>query len=175
MISERFSVDRKADKIVYSYDRYDHFSFVLMGVSLYFIVDYILNFRLDKLTLDSLENILGIIFFAIPVFFLYSTIDTSFNSTVVTLTPDFLFIAESPIPIQFTKKIKRSDISNVITKTETFNEEGTWQHHYIFVRLRDNREISLFKLIAELREAKSIESILNEDLVNWFKKVEDNA
>ena len=164
MISERFSVDRKADKIVYSYDRYDHFSFVLMGVSLYFIVDYILNFRLDKLTLDSLENILGIIFFAIPVFFLYSTIDTSFNSTVVT-----------PIPIQFTKKIKRSDISNVITKTETFNEEGTWQHHYIFVRLRDNREISLFKLIAELREAKSIESILNEDLVNWFKKVEDNA
>ena len=134
MISERFSVDRKADKIVYSYDRYDHFSFVLMGVSLYFIVDYILNFRLDKLTLDSLENILGIIFFAIPVFFLYSTIDTSFNSTVVTLTPDFLFIAESPIPIQFTKKIKRSDISNVITKTETFNEEGTWQHHYIFVR-----------------------------------------
>ena len=160
MISERFSVDRKADKIVYSYDRYDHFSFVLMGVSLYFIVDYILNFRLDKLTLDSLENILGIIFFAIPVFFLYSTIDTSFNSTVVTLTPDFLFIAESPIPIQFTKKIKRSDISNVITKTETFNEEGTWQHHYIFVRLR---------------EAKSIESILNEDLVNWFKKVEDNA
>ena len=134
-----------------------------------------MNFRLDKLTLDSLENILGIIFFAIPVFFLYSTIDTSFNSTVVTLTPDFLFIAESPIPIQFTKKIKRSDISNVITKTETFNEEGTWQHHYIFVRLRDNREISLFKLIAELREAKSIESILNEDLVNWFKKVEDNA
>ena len=146
-----------------------------MGISLYFIVDYVLNFQLDKLTLNSLENILGFIFFAIPVFFLYSAIDTSFNSTVVTLTADFLFIAESPIPIQFTKRIKRSDIANVITKTETFNEEGTWQHHYIFLRLRDNREISLFKLIAELREAKSIEFILNEDLVNGFKTIEDNA
>lgn len=175
MISERFSVERKADKIEYAYDRYDHFSFVLIGISLYFIVDFILNFRLDKIKMDSIDDFLGIIFFIIPVFFLYSTIDTSFNSTVVTLTPDFLFISESPIPIQFTKRIKRSDIANIITKTETFNEEGTWKHHYIYLRLRDNREISLFKLIAELREAKSIESIMNEDLLKGFKTIEDNA
>ncbi len=175
MTSNRFRVERKADKIEYSYDRYDHFSFVLIGVSLYFIVDFILNFQLDKINMDSLDDFLGIFFFVIPVFFLYSAIDTSFNSTVVTLTPDFLFIAESPIPIQFTKRIKRSDIANVITKTETFNEEGTWKHHYIYLRLRDNREISLFKLIAELREAKSIESIMNEDLLNGFKTIEDNA
>ena len=95
MTSNRFSVERKADKIEYSYDRYDHFSFVLIGVSLYFIVDFILNFQLDKINMDSLDDFLGIFFFVIPVFFLYSAIDTSFNSTVVTLTPDFLFITVS--------------------------------------------------------------------------------
>lgn len=88
MTSNRFSVERKADKIEYSYDRYDHFSFVLIGVSLYFIVDFILNFQLDKINMDSLDDFLGI-FFRNSCIFLYSAIDTSFNSTVVTLTPDF--------------------------------------------------------------------------------------
>ena len=63
MTSKRFTVERKGETVIFSYDRYDHFSFLFIGTSLYFIIEYILNFKLDNFKINSADDLLGFYFF----------------------------------------------------------------------------------------------------------------
>lgn len=166
MTSKRFKVERKGETVIFSYDRYDHFSFFFIGTSLYFIIEYILNFKLDNFNIDSVDNILGFLFFLIPLYLLYSIINSSFNATVLEINFDTVSISESPIPISFTKKIMRKDIVRIFTKTENYENDGTWQQHTILFQLADNKEIPVFNYIGNLSECKTMESMIKRELFN---------
>ena len=166
MTSKRFKVERKGETVIFSYDRYDHFSFFFIGTSLYFIIEYILNFKLDNFKTDSANDILGFLFFLIPLYLLYSIINSSFNATVLEIKFDSVSISESPIPISFTKTIKRIEIVRVFTKTDAYENEGTYQQHSIFFQLADNKEIPVFNYIGNLNECKTIESMIKRELFN---------
>ena len=166
MTSKRFTVERKGETVIYSYDRYDHFSFFFIGISLYFIIEYILNFKLDNFKIDSTKDIFEFLFFLIPFYLLYSIINSSFNATVLEINLDIVSISESPIPISFAKTIKRMEIVRVFTKTETFENESTWQQHSIYFQLADNTELPVFNYLGNLSECKTIESMIKRELFN---------
>lgn len=166
MTSKRFTVERKGETVIFSYDRYDHFSFLFIGTSLYFIIEYILNFKLDNFKINSADDLLGFLFFLIPLYLLYSIINSSFNATVLEINLDFVSISESPIPISFTKTIKRIEIVRVFTKSENLESDGTLQQHSIFFQLADNQEIPVFDYIGNLSECKTIESMIKRELFN---------
>jgi hypothetical protein len=121
---------------------------------------------LDNFKIDSVDNILGFLFFLIPLYLLYSIINSSFNATVLEIKFDSVSISESPIPISFTKTIKRIEIVRVFTKTEAYENEGTYQQHSIFFQLADNKEIPVFNYLSNLTECKTIESMIKRELFN---------
>lgn len=166
MSSKRFSVERKQDRVIYTYDRYDHFSFILIGFSAYFIVDFLINFKPEKYALDSInmDSVFGIISLLVPAYLFYSIINSGFNSTILEINYDSVIISESPIPISFTKKILRKDIVKIFTSSESFENDGRWEQHTIFFQLADNTELPAFKYITDLSECKTMEAMIRRDL-----------
>ena len=114
---KRLSVNRTKDKTEYTYDRYSHSSFLFIGLVLFFLVNFFLDFRSDELKFDWSDIFLAIFSLLLSFYFLYSTIDTSFNATVVSISKDYISVNESPIPTRIPVRIKLSEVRKIFIKS----------------------------------------------------------
>lgn len=164
---KRLSVNRTKDKTEYTYDRYSHSSFLFIGLVLFFLVNFFLDFRSDELKFDWSDIFLAIFSLLLSFYFLYSTIDTSFNATVVSISKDYISVNESPIPTRIPVRIKLSEVRKIFIKSLMKENDGmNYENHQIVIQLVNNKEYPLFRFIDNLKDAKELEDLLRNNSSN---------
>ncbi len=164
IVPDQLTIQRKRNKVLYSYDRFQFFSLLGIFISLFFLITILFDLVQFEIYENPIWFIPGLL---IPGYILYTSIHYSFNSTNILIDSWFVIVYPSPIPTRWRKKIRTKSIRNVFTKSILVPSSDSSSEHYTYsvcFVLDDGKEIVILDKVYDSVHAKAIEKLLVEEL-----------
>lgn len=156
LFSDRLSIEKKRNKIICVYDRFQYYSliglfFCLMISGLVISNEINLNITLER-----------IFFVGLILYILYSIIHSAFNAIHISIDAWYVSVYSSPIPTAWPKKIRKDLINWVSIQTDEYSSET--DTYSVFCILRDGKRILLLDRISNHDHARTIERVITNSL-----------